>query len=279
MGIGRTSAQHDDDQKRGTVTAPKQAASTAQEQAGAVAGTAKEQAASVASTASSSAAEVTGTAKEQAGAVVNEAIGQAQNLTGQVRQQVGQQVGAQTDKATSALRDLSRQLSEGDTSGVVGTVLSEVGQRVQGLADALEQKGPQGMVEDLRRYARRNPGSFLVSAALAGLVTGRLAKGMSSGSSTTAAAPTGPTGTAGGDPLAGLVPPSGVAGPAYPPPAPAPVTPPATFPPAGGDAGTYGGGLSGGSPYPGTTAGPSTSSSPYNTGYSETAPYGSSGSR
>jgi uncharacterized protein YjbJ (UPF0337 family) len=165
------------------VTAPEQVASTAQEQAGAVAGTARDQAASVAQTATSAAGEVTGTAKEQADSVVGETVAQARDLTGQVRQQATQQVSAQTQKATGALRDLSRQLHEGDTSGMVGTVLTEVGQRVQTFADALEQKGPQGLLEDVRRYARRSPGSFVVGAALAGLVAGRLGKGLTASSS------------------------------------------------------------------------------------------------
>lgn len=160
------------------MSAPEQVASTAQEQAGAVAGTAKDQAVSVANTATSAAGEVTSTAKEQVGSVVGETVAQAKDLTGQVKQQASEQVQNQTQKATGALRDLSKQLSEGDTSGVVGTVLTEVGQRVQSLADALESKGPQGLLADARRYARRSPGTFLLTAGLAGLVAGRFAKGL-----------------------------------------------------------------------------------------------------
>ncbi len=279
------------------MTAPKQAASTAQEQAGAVAGTAKDQAVSVAQTATSAAGEVTGTAKEQVGAVVGETAAQAKNLTGQVRQQATQQVASQTEKATSALRDLSRQLSEGDTSGMVGTVLTEVGQRVQSLADALEQKGPQGLLEDLRRYARRSPGTFVLAAAAAGLVSGRLAKGMTAGSATPAlpsgtgvtAYPSATTGTsaAGTDPFGGstyaaTTPATGVYGsgtPAY------GTTEPAygassaysTQEPATG-VDSYGTGDAYGDPeaapvYPGTET-----SSPYSAGYAQGEPYGSRGS-
>ena len=160
------------------MTAPRRTGSTAQEQAGAVAGTARDQAASVAQSATSAAAEVSGTAKEQVSSVVGETVAQARDLSGQVRQQAAQQVSTQTENATTALRGVAKQLTEGDTSGMVGTVLTEVGQRVQGLADALERKGPQGLLDDVRRYARRSPGSFLVGAAVAGLVTGRLVKGM-----------------------------------------------------------------------------------------------------
>ncbi|MCU1691589.1 MAG: hypothetical protein JWM64_680 [Frankiales bacterium] len=269
------------------MTAPEQVASTAQEQAGAVAGTAKEQAASVAHTATSAAGEVTGTAKEQVGNVVGETVAQAKDLTGQVKEQAAQQVSSQTEKATTALRDVAKQLSEGDTSGLVGQVLGEVGTRVQTLADALEQKGPQGVLEDVRRYARRSPGTFLLGAALAGLVAGRLAKGLQSGSSQEQLAlPAGPTGgTAAGNPLAGVTSPgvaaevptygtdpyaaSGSTGGAY-----------------AGDTGVYGSPATTPAPAyaPPTTpvstpppAYPSTGGSPYSAGYGQSEPYGSRG--
>lgn len=189
------------------MTAPEQVASTAQEQAGAVAGTAKDQAVSVANTATVAAGEVTGSAKEQVGNVVGETVAQAKDLTGQVRQQATQQVAGQTQKATSALRDLSRQLNEGDTSGYVGTVLTEVGQRVQAFADTLEQKGPQGLIDDARRYARRSPGTFVLGAALAGLVAGRIGKGISASSGSSTASGSSAR-TASGQPLAGRTVPS-----------------------------------------------------------------------
>ncbi|MCW2777233.1 MAG: hypothetical protein JWN17_958 [Frankiales bacterium] len=247
------------------MTAPEQVATTAQEQAGAVAGTAKDQAVSVAQTATSAAGEVTGTAKEQAGNVVGETLAQAKDLTGQVKEQAAQQVSSQTEKATTALRDVAKQLSEGDTSGVVGTVLSEVGTRVQTLADALEQKGPQGLLEDVRRYARSNPGTFLLGAALAGLVTGRLVKGLQAPEQHEQLAL--PAGTATGNPLAGVTSP-GVS---------------AEVPAGGFDTGTTYGAPAGSGTYaaPSYTPPPaypaSGTESPYSAGYGQTEPYGTRG--
>ena len=256
------------------MTAPEQVASTAQQQAGAVAGTAKEQAASVASTATSAASEVTGTAKEQVGTVVGETVAQAKDLTSQVKEQATQQVKSQTEFAAGALRDLSKQLSEGDTSGMVGTVLTEVGNRVQSFADVLEEKGPAGLLDDVRRFARRSPGSFLLGAALAGLVTGRLVKGLQGPQEQLALpAGSGGGGTASGDPLAGVtspgvadeavVPSSGVGTGAY-------ETSTSTFGTPGAGSGTGGGlGTTPPPPYPGTDA-----DSPYSAGYGTTSPYG-----
>ena len=161
------------------MTAPGQVASTAKDQGAEVLGTATDQAGTVASTAGGAAADVAGTAKEQAGNVVGEAVAQAKDLTSQVREQAVAQLGSQSDKLTSGLRTFSGQLSQGDTSGIVGQLLSEVGSRLETLTDHVERVGPEGLVEDLRSYARRNPGTFLLGAALAGLVGGRVAKGIS----------------------------------------------------------------------------------------------------
>lgn len=189
------------------MTAPGQVASTAQGEAAGVAGTAKDEASNVASTAVGAAGDVAGTAKQEVGNVLGETVGQVKDLTGQVKEQASQQLSTGSEKLTGSLRGLSEQLSNGDTSGLVGQVLSEAGTRLQGLADQLERKGPQGVLTDLQGYARRNPGTFLLGMAAAGFLTGRLVKGMT-GKDEQPALPTGPTGTAAGDPLAGIAEPS-----------------------------------------------------------------------
>ncbi len=140
------------------------------------------------------------------GNVLAEGLDQAKNLTSQVKEQAGQQLSTGSEKLTGSLRGLSQQLADGDTSGVVGQVLSEAGQRVQALADRLERRGPEGVLTDLQDYARRSPGTFLIGMAATGFLTGRIVKGLQSGSS--AALPPTPRGTAAGDPLAGISQPS-----------------------------------------------------------------------
>lgn len=191
------------------MTAPQQPASAAKDEAANVARTAADSASTVAGSATTAAADVTGTAKEQAANVIGEGLDQAKDLVQTVRTQVGEQVGTQSDRLTSGLRSISTQLNEGDTSGVVGQVLSEVGQRIERLAGHVERAGPQGLVDDLRGYARRSPGSFLLGAAAAGLVSGRLAKGMSAGKPPSTPPVPSSTGTAAGNPLAGVTAPAG----------------------------------------------------------------------
>jgi hypothetical protein len=205
------------------VTAPQQVASTAKDEAANVAGTTAEQAAQVAGAAGTAAADVAGAAKTEAANVIGESLDQAKDLASTVRTQVADQLSSQGDRLTEGLRTLSSQLAEGDTSGVVGQVLKEAGQRVQALADYAERTGPQGIVTELRSYAKRNPGTFLLGAALAGLVGGRVVKGITANKqqqSEPAALPPAPLydaptyaepigGTATGNPLAGVTAPAG----------------------------------------------------------------------
>ena len=198
------------------MTAPQQVANTAKDEAANVAGTTADQASQVAGAAGSAAADVAGTAKAEAANVIGEGLDQARDLVSTVRDQVGEQVSSQGDRLTQSLRTLSSQLAEGDTSGVVGQVLQEAGQRISSLADYAERTGPQGIVNDLRSYARRNPGTFLLGAALAGLVSGRVVKGITAGKDAqpTTSLPTTGTqsaigGTASGNPLAGVTAPAG----------------------------------------------------------------------
>lgn len=111
-----------------------------------------------------------------AGSTRGDAAGQARELVELVREQVAHQLGTQGERLTGGLRGLSRQLAQGDTSGMVGQVLTEVGQRVQDLADHLERVGPEGLLAEAREAARRSPGPFLLGVAAAGFLAGRVTK-------------------------------------------------------------------------------------------------------
>ena len=130
---------------------------------------------------------VLGTAKEQTGHVVGETLEQAKNLTAELQGSARAQLDKQSETVAVQLRALSQQLRDGDASGLAGKLMAEAGERLQSLSQYVDRAGPQGLIDDVRRYARRNPGQFFVTAALAGLVSGRLAKAVKAG-------PTRPTG-------------------------------------------------------------------------------------
>jgi hypothetical protein len=167
------------------VTAPGQVVSSTQDQASPVHSSSPGQAGNVKHSTTSAASEVASTSKEQVSNVVGETVQQAKDVTGQLKEQARQQLDTQSSRAVQQVRSVSEQLTNGDTSGWVGELLSEAGQRLQQLSGYVEQAGPQGVVDDLRRYARRSPGTFVLGAALAGLVGGRVLKGVQASQSST----------------------------------------------------------------------------------------------
>ena len=132
-----------------------------------------------AATAASIAADVAGSARQGAGTVVSASLDQAKSLAAEVKAQAERQLDDGSRKLTATLRGLSEQLSTGDTSGVIGQLLSEAGTHVQRLSDHVDQAGPRGLVSELREYARGNSGTFLLGLAAVGFASGRLVKAMS----------------------------------------------------------------------------------------------------
>jgi hypothetical protein len=143
--------------------------------------TAKQEAGHVASHASEQASQVAGTVQEQGAKVAAEAADQARNLLFEARSQINEQAGAQQQRAAGGLRSLASELegmSSGSdfTSGVGTEAVRQVSQRVQKAADWLESKDADGVLNDVRSWARRNPGTFLLAAAGAGMLAGRLTR-------------------------------------------------------------------------------------------------------
>jgi uncharacterized protein YjbJ (UPF0337 family) len=154
---------------------------TAQEQAGHVAGTAKEQATQVAGTAKDQATQVAGTAKDQALEVASEAKAQARDLAGELKGQVQQQAGQQRDRLSQLLQEFGDELEQmaqnGGGSGVATEVVRQVAQRVRGVQGYVQGDSGTDVLQDVRMFARRRPGAFLLAAAAAGVLAGRATRG------------------------------------------------------------------------------------------------------
>ena len=126
-------------------------------------------------------ADVTGTAADQARNVVQETRRQAGDLLGQARSQAREQASAQQRKAAQNLHTLADQLNEmaaksGD-SGTAVQLAGEASNRVHGVASWLERREPTDLLDEARDFARRRPGTFLLGAALAGVLAGRMTRG------------------------------------------------------------------------------------------------------
>lgn len=151
------------------------------ERSEATASTARESASSVAQTAQSQLGEVTTEARDQARAVAEDAKHQARRLVHESRQQLSSQAQEQSARLAGGVRDVSQQLQQmarggGAPQGLLADLTTQAADIATQVADRLEQRQPEELLDDLRRFARRRPGLFLLGAMGAGLAVGRLVK-------------------------------------------------------------------------------------------------------
>lgn len=151
------------------------------EQAKAAGGTAKEESKHVAGTAKQEGQRVAGTAKEEAGNVAQEAATQARNLVDEARSQATEQSRAGQDRLAQALRQIGDELHEmaqnSSSSGMASDAVRQVADRSRSASSFLEQREPGDIVDEVRRFASRRPGAFLLGALAAGVAAGRLSRG------------------------------------------------------------------------------------------------------
>ena len=146
---------------------------------------AKEEAADVARTAKGSAQNVAQTAKEEAAHVASEAKYSAQELLHQAKSGLTSQAGTQQQKAAEGMRNISSQLhsmaTAPDQQGVASDLVRQAAERTSSMASWLENRQPGDLLGEVQRFARNNPGTFLLLAAGAGVLAGRLTRGLTAG--------------------------------------------------------------------------------------------------
>ena len=140
------------------------------------------EASNVASTAAEGVREVADEVRTQAKAVAGEARQQLDGLITQARDEVSGQAQQRSDQAATQLRTLSQQLvalADGrpESAGPLAGYLYDAEDQVRRVASRLEQGGPQGVIDDVTRFARRRPGLFLAGAMAAGFLVGRAMRG------------------------------------------------------------------------------------------------------
>ena len=118
---------------------------------------------------------VAGQAKDQARVLIDDALGQ-----------IDEQSRTQRDRLVGTLQSVSNDLDEMASSvdsGLATQVARQVAERARGLSIHLDGREPAELLQDVRRFARRRPGLFLLGALGAGVVVGRLARGAKQASS------------------------------------------------------------------------------------------------
>lgn len=122
------------------------------------------------------------TAGTEAKNVASEAGAQAKNLLGELGSDLKSQAGEQQQKVTEGLRALSDELrsmaDKSEEDGPAKQLVQQASQRTGSAAGWLEGRDPGSLLNEVKGYARSHPGTFLVMAAGAGLLAGRLTRGL-----------------------------------------------------------------------------------------------------
>lgn len=146
------------------------------------AGSTQEKASQVARSAQDSGAEVAQTAAEQAKSVAAEASRQTRDLLDETWGQLRDQAGSQQQKAVDALRALVNELhamtKNSGQSGPASELAQQTCARTRRAVDWLQLREPGDLLAELRWLSRRRPGAFRAGAALAGVLAGRLTRGV-----------------------------------------------------------------------------------------------------
>lgn len=202
---------------QGAMDRTKQAASTAADEGKHVGAVAKDEAQNV-----------VGTAAQQARSVASETVGQ-------LRDQLTEQGSGQRDRLVGTLRslgdDLEQMAGQATEGGLAADLVRQAAGRTRSLTERLDGREPAQLLDDVRDFARRRPGTFLLGALAAGVVAGRLLRGAADGAAAAELAtppqPTGYSETGGDDSLSGPASVPSVSSSARPA-APAPSGPPLT---------------------------------------------------
>ena len=128
---------------------------------------------------SDGAVQASGAIAEQASEASREVSSVATRLVDDTRSQLRERAETQLGHMAEGLELLHRQtlaLAQGridDAGSLVGYVQEGAGQ-VGDLAERVHQRGLDGLVVDIKRFARTRPAVFLMGSAVAGLAIGRL---------------------------------------------------------------------------------------------------------
>lgn len=179
----------------------REAAHEAGHQAAEVAGVAAAEAGAVKDAALERGADVAGVAKDELARLTSEARGQLQGIWSQASSQLREQASSGQQQLSELLHSLAGELGEmASRSQQEGplTALARAG-AVRGgeWSHWLANTEPADLLTQVKRFARRRPVLFLASAAAAGIVVGRLSRGLMAAADTPSASVSRPAGVTG----------------------------------------------------------------------------------
>jgi len=132
-----------------------------------VAATAKEAGKDVVDEVTGVTAEVATTARDE----VQRLMGQASTEIKTIGRERGEQLAARLESLARQMRALRE--GRADEATDLRGWMTQAEQRMQHYASTLRQRGPEGVMDDVRRFARRRPAMFLFAAGVTGFAVGR----------------------------------------------------------------------------------------------------------
>jgi hypothetical protein len=140
-------------------------------------------------------------AREQASGVAAETVRQGRDLLQQAQSQLAEQAAYGQQRVAKQMLSLSDELramadNSGD-DGMAADLAHQVASRVRNAGQWLDDRKPAQVVNEMQSFARRRPAAFLALAAGAGLVAGRLTRGLKDASSDDSTATPAPAATQG----------------------------------------------------------------------------------
>ncbi|HYI51724.1 MAG TPA: hypothetical protein VEX42_09140 [Microbacterium sp.] len=148
---------------------------------------AKHEARDLKDTAVSEAGHVAETAKGEAKAVAQEVKYQAKDLYAQTQRELKDQAGVQQQRAAGGLRSVSDELrsmtANAEHPGLAADLLGQVSTRLSSAASWLGDRDPSSVLAEVKSFARRKPGTFIIGAAILGIVAGRLTRALAANAS------------------------------------------------------------------------------------------------
>jgi vacuolar-type H+-ATPase subunit H len=153
-----------------------------------VTATARDEAGQLKDTSAEAARQVAESVKDKASEVTSDVREQTRRLASQTRDELVGQAGQQKARAADSLRavgDELRGMAQHGQSGLGAQLASHGADFTSQAADFLQQHEPGELLDEVRRFARRKPGTFLLVAAAAGVVAGRLTRALAAGGTDT----------------------------------------------------------------------------------------------
>ncbi|MGO4104656.1 hypothetical protein AB4Y63_11935 [Leifsonia sp. YAF41] len=157
----------------------------------------KDEAAHLGEQAAESGQRVAGVAKDEAAKVASEVKVQVSDLFSEAKEELYEQASTQQERVAAGLvsisDELQRMADNSEKDGMATDLVRQAAAKTGSVALWLGDRDPGSLLEEVRRFAREKPGTFIAIAAAAGVLAGRLTRSVASGSAESQASAAGQT--------------------------------------------------------------------------------------